>query len=238
MESMVEVGYVRRVLLGLEGPYADPREATDTLDNLEELWRQLPADEERLELGRSLLDLLLDDDAIVASAAAVGLGVVGAHIDVRRGHTLERSGNLALDRSTVGPRTDGTSIRSRLALALAALAEPRDAEDYAEFLDSLPRGVDRAALLATLARRLPELVVSGASRWLTGDDSGVLASLASPDHRCAVASTVRGWTSDSFDAVGRAAAWQHWPDHHLAELLDAMSAARQPLPPPLPPPAS
>jgi len=72
---------VRRILLGQEGPWADPRTAVDTIDNVDELLRVLDQ-QGRTELADAAVALFTDDDVVVRSGAVVVLGMVRHHVDV------------------------------------------------------------------------------------------------------------------------------------------------------------
>jgi hypothetical protein len=71
---------LRRILLGQEGPWADPRTAVDTIDNVEELLRVLD-ERGRDELMDAAIALFTDDDVLVRSGAVVVLGLVTDRID-------------------------------------------------------------------------------------------------------------------------------------------------------------
>jgi hypothetical protein len=82
MSQSVTAERVERIILGLEGPWADPRRAVDTLDNLAELWLTLDEDEARA-LAEVLLALLGHADPVVRSGAVCFLPRVEHHLSAQ-----------------------------------------------------------------------------------------------------------------------------------------------------------
>lgn len=214
--------HVRRVLLGLEGPYADPRVATDALDNVDVLVASLPSGG-RAVLAGSLLLLVLDDDSVVATGAVLALDRVRDEVDVDEIARLVGAPIAALDRPPLGfASARWPTLRGELAVLLARSLAVGDARHAEALLAAPPEGVGRDELVGELARRVPALVVTHATSWVGPDDSGVLVALASLADRLAVARAVRRWTPAAVDRVRSAAAWRHWTDADLDALVAAM----------------
>lgn len=216
-----DAGRIRAVLLGLEGPYADVREAIDALDNLAVLAAGLDRDG-RHRLATTLCRLTADDDPIVATGAALGLD-----------HVLDGAdpGDL-LDTAASGPGLDRTpvgfsgrrhpTLRGEVLERAARVAGPAHAGRWAAVLDRPPDGVEVGLLASTLAPHLPGLIIDRARERFTGRDTGVLARLPTHWHRMAFAGALRPWPHEALDAVSLAGTWQHWPPADTAALLRVM----------------
>jgi hypothetical protein len=216
------------VLLGLEGPYADPRHAIDALDNVE-VWVADLDGEAQVELAAVLLDLVADDDAVVATGAVLALDLIrprhGARVD-RFAATVQRmvdvvlAGGPALERPPTGfGRSSQATLRAELALIAAASASSPVARAAAALVEGAPEiGVARVELVATLAERLPALVVARARDWVGPGDSAVVARLAEHPRRIAVAMAARPWHEDAIQAIEVAGRWQRWHDVEIDAL--------------------
>ncbi len=77
---MLDLASIREVLDGRRGPYADPRTAIDSLDNVAVLVADLDTPQ-RIQLSTVLLDLLGDGDVVIATAAVLALGQLGEMVD-------------------------------------------------------------------------------------------------------------------------------------------------------------
>lgn len=207
---------VRRMLLGLEGPYADPRVATDALDNVAVLIAEVD-DAEGTRLAASLLALVVDDDPVVATGAAIACDSVRDHLDP---FALEATLFLAdgrLDRSPIGfASSRADTIRGEL--ALAAVASVRSPRVLIERLVVAASPGQRAMLVAEVAARRPALVVWWAREWVGPDDTGVLARLPRAWQRIAVAGAVRPWTSSAIERIDDIGRWRDWDPLDVAAL--------------------
>ena len=215
---------VRQVLLGLHGPYADPRVAIDALDNVETLVAELD-DDGVIELAGTLVDLVTDSDATVATGAALALDVVRraatstdrlADIVVRLVE-LVLEGGAELDRAPVGfNRATHETVRAELAVVAARSASHRSIPAVSTLVELAPSlGIARVDLVTELAAQLPALVVANARTWVGPGDSAVVARLAAHHARIAVATAVRPWSEPAIRAVETAGSWQHWHDAEL-----------------------
>jgi hypothetical protein len=220
--SEASAAAVRRLLMGLEGPYADPRVALDPLDNLSVLVAELDTIGRSL-LAESLLALVLDVDPVVASGAAIGCGAVAHHLDPV---TLERTLFLAddrLDRSPVGFASARTeTIRGEL--AFAAAQSSCSSQTLLERVVAAS-GQQRSMLVAEIAARWPALVLWRAHDWVGPDDTGVLARLPAHSQRIAVAGAARPWSVDAVDRVVDIGRWRQWDPLDVEALQRVMRDA-------------
>lgn len=221
---MATSAVVRQVLLGLHGPYADPRVAVDALDNVETWVAEL--DEDGLvELASALVGLATDTDTTVATGAVLALDIVRravaplerlADVVVRMvGLTLD--GGSAMDRAPNGfNRATHTTLRAELGVVAARMASVPALPAVTALVERAQSvGIARVGLVAELAERLPALVVANARTWVGPGDSAVVARLRDHHRRIAVAGAVRPWGEQAIRSVETAGQWQHW---HEAEL--------------------
>jgi hypothetical protein len=216
---------LRRIILGEEGPWADPRTATDTIDNLAELVREIGDDEDAMsELVEGLLRLLRDDDPVVRTGAALGLRLVRHELDGKWFiDDVEESADL-LDVAPSG--FAGASTPTILDLVLELLAGSlQDWHDLAiertaVFLDRV--GAHDAMVMA-MARSAPNQVVHHAEAWIRHDDTGVLVLLPTLSHRLAVARALAPWPPGAAESVAAGGRLQGWADEDTRVLLAAMA---------------
>jgi len=219
-----DIVHVRRVILGLEGPYADPRVATDALDNLE-VWIDQLDHTQRSALADTLLTLSLDDDPCVATGAVLGLRPVAPHITATTARrAIDELGSPMLDRSPTGfLGTSAPSLRGELVLAVAPAVARHHPATARRLLDQPPTGVGRGELGMAIAPAAPDLLMEHAERWFGHDDIGVVLRLPFHFQRIAVAGALGPWPDDAHEAVDSAARWQHWADGDTAAVHRAMS---------------
>lgn len=223
---------VRRVLLGVEGPCADPREALDALDNVETWVAQLDVDGS-VALAEVLLALAADPDVVVATGAVLALDVVRRRHGPSAGRfaaTVEQmidlvlTGNAALDRPPEGfGRASQATLRAELAVVAARAASTDVARAVSTLVERAPSiGARRADVVAGLAESLPALVVARARDWVGPHDSAVVARLAEHHRRLAVATAVRPWGDDAIEAIELAGQWQRWHEAEIEALVRVM----------------
>jgi len=222
--TTVEAAHVRRVLQGLEGPYADPRVATDALDNLA-VWIEELGPEQRASLAATLLTLALDDDPIVATGAVLGLRPLVERVDAATaGLAVDVLAAPALDRSPLGfAGASAPSLRAELAVAVAPAIAHHHPMRARQLLDQPPAGVGRGELGMAIAPTAPDLVLEHATEWFGHDDIGVVVRLPLHWHRIAVGGALGPWPLDAHDAIDRAARWHDWPEGDTAALHRAMT---------------
>lgn len=216
---------LRRIILGEEGPWADPRTATDTIDNLAELVRQVGDDEDSMsELVEGLLRLLRDDDRLVRTGAALGLRLVRQELDGKWFiDDVEESADL-LDVAPTGfaGATTSTILDLVLELLAGSLQDWQDlaVERAAVFLD---RPGAHGAMVMAMARSTPNHVVHHAADWIRHDDTGVLVLLPTLSHRLAVARALAPWPPGAADSVAAGGRLQGWADEDTRVLLATMA---------------
>lgn len=232
---MVDRDALRGQILGTAGPYADPRVALDPLDDLA-TW--LPGLEPAAsdDAVDALIDLIGDDDPVVATGAVLALDLVrtasASVSSPRRDASTARLAALVahdvdhgsgLDRAPTGfAVATAATLRAELARVVCRATSAGSASAIAELVDSRPAGVRRADLVAELAARLPALVVARARDWVGPDDSAVVARLAEPRLRIAVAGAARPWTPGAIEAIRRASTWHRWHDDDTSVLERVM----------------
>lgn len=223
---------VRQVLLGLHGPYADPRVALDALDNVATLVTELDTDG-LVDLAAVMVDLTDDSDTVVATGAVLALDVLHRSrpdLADRLADLVERmvdvvlGGDDRLDRPPTGfDRTTRPTLRAELAVAAAQWGSPAAVPALSMLVDRSPTvGVARVDLVAALTERLPALVVAHAHEWLGPDDSAVLARLRDHHRRLAVATAIRPWSERAIQAIESAGQWQTWHEAELDAIVRVM----------------
>lgn len=218
--------HVRRVLQGFEGPYADPRVATDALDNLA-VWIEELTPEQRTTLAATLLTLTLDDDPIVATGAVLALRPLVEHVDASTADLAADTLNaMALDRSPVGfSGASAPTLRAELAVVIAPALARHHPDQARQLLDRPPAGVGRGELGMAIAPTAPDLLVEHATEWFGHDDIGVVVRLPRHWHRIAVAGALGPWPAAAHAAVDGAARWQGWVDGDTEALHRAMTGS-------------
>lgn len=221
----------RQVLLGLHGPYADPRVAVDALDNVETWVAELDGDQ-LVELAGVLVDLITDDDRTVGTGAVLALDIVRGGVasldglaDVaRRMVGLALDGDAALDRAPTGfSRASHPTLRAELAVVAARTASVPAITAMTALIERAPSvGVARVHLVAELAERVPALVVANARAWVGPSDSAVLARLRDHHRRVAVAGAVRPWDEQAIRSIEMAGQWQQWHEAELSAVRRVM----------------
>jgi hypothetical protein len=217
---------LRDVLLGRGAHFADPRVATDTLDDLHSLIDGLDV-EARRHASRSLAALTSDPEVAVATGAALAVRRLGSAAAAQALVDRVLAADPLLDRPAAGfTAASRPTVRAELACSIASVLEPGDEALAEELLDAGLSQVDTAELAAGLAPRLPDLVVARARDWLDAEsatNAGVLPRLARQWHRLALAGALRPWPAAASDAIRLAASWQHWDERDTQVLLRVMA---------------
>jgi hypothetical protein len=223
---------VRQILLGLHGPYADPRVALDALDNVVVLAAELDI-AGLVDLAGVMVELTDDSDTVVATGAVLALDVLHRSrpdLADRLADLVERMVGLVLeggddlDRPMTGfDRATRPTLRAELAVAAARWGSPAAVPALSTLVGRSPTvGVDRVDLVAALTERLPALIVAHAHEWVGPDDSAVLARLRDHQRRLAVATAVRPWSERAIQAVQSAGQWQKWHEAELDAIVRVM----------------
>lgn len=218
--ATMSVERVRALLLGREGPYADPRVAIDALDNLAVLVDGTDVADRRV-LASTLLALVTDDDPVVATGAAIGCNSVRDELDPLELERTLFAADRRLDRASVG-FSSSRSETVRGELALAAAASSRSPRSLVERIVAAASPSQRALLVAEVAARWPALVVWWARSWVGPDDTGVLARLPAAWQRIAVAGAVRPWTPAAVARIDDIGRWRGWDPLDVVALQRVM----------------
>lgn len=217
---------VREVLLGRRGPWADPRTATDTLDNLRLLVDELDA-AQRTTLADSLVALIGDDDLTVATGAVLGAAFVGPHLRVSALAELMAEPLSNLDRAPTGfTAAQYPSVRAEGVAVACRWAGPDMAATVGRWMADPPAGLARSTVLMLTADRFPAPILANARAWLTAADTGVLIRLPSHWHRTALAEALRPWDDAALQRVRTGARVHHWHETDIEALIEVM-AGRQ-----------
>ena len=192
---------LRKRLLGLEGPYADIRNAIDALDNVK-LWAQSLNGPQRRDLFIDLLSLLNDDDLEVATAAVLAMDFVGDEFDSKCACTVLQNDLAKLTRAPIRLQTatHGSILEeffSRLCKNCPNL-EKRYLEDF--LINRSPQEL-RNSLYTFLMPNYAPLAVYHAHRFLTHENAHVIASLPLHWQRIAIASALRPYPITAIERV-------------------------------------
>lgn len=223
---MILASTLRRIILGEDGPWADPRTATDTIDNLAVLVDDVRDDEDSMsELVEGLIRLLRDDDRLVRTGAALGLQLVRHELNGKWFIDDVEDNAELLDVAPTGfaGATTPTILDLVLELLAGSLQDWQDLaiERTAVFLD---RPGAHAAMVMAMARSTPNHVVHHAEAWVRHADTGVLVLLPTLGHRLAVARALAPWPPGAAESVATGGRMQGWADEDTRVLLAAMTA--------------
>ena len=211
---------VRRILLGQEGPWADPRVAIDARDNLEELWRGLDSVQLR-ELAEALEALFGDPDPVVRTGAVLFFHHLVGKVDARMiVDAIDRCGAL-LEMAPTGFSGGQATLLDTLAVDAARSLRPGD-PSLQRVAALLARPGVRAVLLISMAMAVPDDVARHASTWATVEDTGALVSLPLVDQRVRFAQALAPWPERAVDIVSDVAGWQKWSTDDRERVLGAM----------------
>jgi hypothetical protein len=192
---------LRRRLLGQEGPYADLRYATDVLDNLK-LWVSGLNDSQKTDAFRQLLDLIIDDDIEVATAAVLSLDFVSEYFDPVSALRVLSENDSRLLRvpyrfSSISYGTLFEEYFSRLCRFNSEI-ESRVLE---QVLLRTSEDTLRTSLLCMLAPNYSSSVVFHARRMLNHQNAQVIAAIPNHAERVAVATALRPWPTIAIERV-------------------------------------
>lgn len=201
MESIRTIELLRKRLLGIEGPYADIRDAIDQLDNVK-LWIQgLDASDKR-QTFQSLLSLAIDEDAEIATAAVLSLDYVSEHFDCNLAVEMLEANSARLYRSPM--RLNGVcfgTILEELFSRLCRYCSEIEGNWIEQFLLQTNDPKLKNSLFCFLVPNYSSTVVYFAHQLLHHQNAHVIVGLPTHRERLAVATALRPWPSESIDRV-------------------------------------
>lgn len=188
---------LRRRLLGLEGPYADPRVAIDSLDNIR-LWISGLSNEKQCTVFEEFVGFATDHDVQVATGAILSLDFLPSVFDSNRIVQVLRENSAKLQSAPQGfAAAYHSTLFEELFARLAQYGSLNIGAELERLLLSVPLPTRRSTLLVLLAPRFPQLVVYHSRRHLDSIDVQVLAALPEHSQRIAVSGALRPWHSSS-----------------------------------------
>ncbi len=214
---------LRRRLLGLQGPYADIREATDQLDNVK-LWINGLEESDRKAAFSDLHRLIIDDNLEIATVAVLSLDFVSEYFDSEAAAfmLLENDARLYRQPLRMGATTFKTILQeyfSRVCKYCTGISH-RCLED---FLLRTAEPLLRSSLLSFLAPNYSSLVVYHAHRMLDYQDAQVIAALPNHWGRIAVATALRPWPLDAVDRVKSLLRIRKFNEHDTEAIVKVMA---------------
>jgi|GEM_PF-2184489 hypothetical protein len=210
--------HLRKMLLGKSGPYADPRDAIDELDNVH-FWLSTCSRELYPNILNSLLTLANDSDITVASGAVLALDFIPAEFATGRVLLDLLDKPQGLDRKPSGFRRSSLgTIGSQLLRVVARTNSAVAPMDWLKVLELPFIRPDAAAILAHLAIFQPHFVLHVARKYLTHSNTDVLINLPKHWMKIALATQFTPWPSASIEVLGKAARWLKWDTSDWAAL--------------------
>ena len=192
---------LRRRLLGMEGPYADIREATDQLDHVK-LWINGLEESDRKAAFCDLHRLIIDDNLEIATVAVLSLDFVSEYFDSKAAVLVLTENDNRLYRKPI--RLGATTFETILQEYFSRVCKYCKGINQRCLEDFLLRTADpllRSSLLSFLAPNYSPLVVYYAHRMLDYQNAQVIAALPNHWERIAVATALRPWPLDAIDRV-------------------------------------
>lgn len=216
------VNHLREMILGRSGPYADPRDAIDSLDNIQ-FWLSQSDVATQETAARSLLHLAYDDDILVATGAVLALDFIPPKSD--QANVLKRlvleAENLA--RTPHGFRRDAlSSLGSQIARFVARTSTVVSPPLWIQCLELPFIKPDAPALLALIAGYQPHFVLHVARRYLTPEHTAVLIQLPKHWMRIALATQFAPWPQSSLEVMAKGARWLKWDVNDWSALEKVM----------------
>lgn len=192
---------LRRRLVGQEGPYADVRHAIDQLDNVK-VWVNELDDSQKTAAFRQLLDLMLDDNVEVATAAVLSLDFVPRHFDREAALRVLSENDSRLLRAPYrfSSISFGTLLEEYFS-RLSRFSPEIKIEIIEQVLFRTSELSLRSSLLCMLAPNYSSIVVYHARRMLNHQNVQVIAALSNHAERVAVATALRPWPINTIERV-------------------------------------
>jgi hypothetical protein len=214
--------HLREMLLGTTGPYADPRDALDTLDNLQNWLPQISLDEQA-KVSKSCINLIQDEDRVVASGAVLALDYLRSATSDQPLMDLLLTEIPSLQQPLVGFRRGICSTLGGQLATIAARCQP--AAENLKWLYVLEQNylaADRSHIVTALATKRPNLVLHKARDYFTDGPTSVMFSLPAHWQRFALATQFRPWPAAAIDLGAKTAQWMKWDVKDWAALSKVM----------------
>lgn len=192
---------LRKRLLGIEGPYADIRDAIDQLDNVK-IWVRGLNPSDKQQTFQSLLSLVMDEEVEVSTAAVLSLDYVSECFDSQLAIDMLDANDARLYRSPL--RLNGVCFGTILEELFSRLCRycPKIERNWIErFLFRTDDPKLRNSLFCSLVPNYSSTVVYFARHFLHHQNAPVIVGLSTHWERLAVASALRPWPSESIDRV-------------------------------------
>lgn len=216
------INHLREMILGRSGPYADPRDAIDSLDNIQFWLSQCDAPTHQTAL-QSLLHLAKDDDIHIATGAVLSLDFIRPASFQPQILTGIINDTTNLDRQPQGFRRDAlSSIGSQLARFVARTSNATSPKLWLQCLELSFIKPDVPALLTLIAGHQPNFVLHVARRYLTPEHTAVLIQLPKHWMRIALATQFAPWPQSSLEVMAKAARWLKWDVNDWSALEKVM----------------
>lgn len=214
--------HLREMILGHCGPYADPRNAIDSLDNIQFWLTRCDAPTQATAL-HSLLRLANDDAIQVATGAVLALDYLRPACE--QSNVLNRIvfDPEKLTRKPYGFQRDAlSSLGSQLARFVARTTHTVCPRLWIQCLELPFIKPDAPALLALIASKQPNFVLHVARHYLTPEHTAVIIQLPKHWMRIALATQFAPWPQSSLDVMAKAARWLKWDDNDWSALEKVM----------------
>ena len=210
--------HLREMILGRSGPYADPRDAIDALDNVYFWLSQCDQSLQQTAL-RSLLQLSRDPDITVATGAVLSLDCFTSITNQPPvlQDLIDRP--EMLHRQLEGFRRDGLgSLGSQIARFVARTSNNENNSQWLRTFQLPFILPDIPSLLTHLALHRPHFVLHVARRYLSPKHTSVLIQLPRHWMRIALATQFNPWPQTSIEIIAKASQWLKWDINDWAAL--------------------
>jgi hypothetical protein len=192
---------LRRRLVGQEGPYEDIRHAIDQLDNVK-VWVSELDDSQKTDAFRQLLDLMLDDNVEVATAAVLSLDFLPEHFDREAALRVlsENDDRLLRAPYRFSSISFGTLLEEYFS-RLSRFCTEIESSLLEQVLLRTSEPSLRSSLLCMMAPNYTSILVYHARRVLNHQNAQVIAAIPNHAERVAVATALRPWPIKAIERV-------------------------------------
>jgi hypothetical protein len=199
---------IRKRLLGKEGPYADPRDAIDALDNVKSWIRSLGA-KDRSEAYNHLVSLLLDEDPIVATGAVLALDLFTETNGAKQlADALRQDSPRWMRRPSGFNSASYTTLYEECFSRFVKLATDDSLAELIEFVFASNSPTLQSRMVYQMGARFSWFVVYAARQFLKHDECLVIPTLPTHWERIAVAGAIRPWPKEHVERVVNVLKWK------------------------------